>query len=109
MSNVKAGDTAMLIEPSNYGRLVHVEAWDRSASAARCQLVWKCIALQTIRCGNESGDQVADWPPGTSVRTFDRNLRPIRDTDGTDEALVLAEKRDALPKALRIRQIVEAI
>lgn len=93
MSNVNAGDTAMMTDPANYGRLVHVDQQHADFSFTTHQLVWQCTALQTIRCGSVWGGSRGDQAPGTPIIAYDRQLRPIRDTDGADEVEAIAQRK----------------
>jgi hypothetical protein len=92
--NVQAGDTAMMTDPENYGRLVHVDQPHEDYSFITHQRVWRCTALQTIRCGYVHGGHYGDQPPGQVICAYDRQLRPIRDNDGTDEVI----RKVGLPK-----------
>jgi len=90
MSDVRRGDTAMLTEPSNYGRLVHVNHRHDST-------YWHVTALQTVALWNLDGPHrpAVDYPAGTEFLCFHRYLRPIRDTDGEDEVAKLARENHA--------------
>lgn len=106
MSGVQAGDTAMCVAPSNYGRLCIVER-----PYSKEPNTWCCTALQTFTladCSLHADREFRDYPAGTGFSAHTNDLKPWRPGHGTDEALVLAEARDAMPKpvdAAPVRQV----
>jgi hypothetical protein len=102
MSNVKAGDRAIIIRSDigNLGRVVQVVEERQKLRPGDCYkvsgikwiadtpgLVWLC----------ESEGSALNCPGGgmVSVRPIpDWALRPLRDTDGADEVLLIAQRKD---------------
>jgi hypothetical protein len=92
---IEPGVIAMITEPSNYGRLVHVEF---RFSATH----WAVTSLQTITLTYTSDNTPAgDWPAGTGVIAPDHVLRPFGGLDATEEA------SNALPNVMVPRRQVE--
>jgi hypothetical protein len=91
MPNCAPGDLAEIIHGPNAGRRCVVEsAVPREGNPLpRLGWAWYVAPLQPMVAaitvhGFTAGEVV---PPGPTVITFDCDLRPIRDADGTDEVL----------------------
>jgi hypothetical protein len=92
---IEPGVIAMVTEPTNYGRLVHV---DRRFSATH----WAVTSLQTVTLAHTSDSTPAgDFPAGTRFIAPDRVLIPFGGLDATEEA------SNALPNVMAPRRQVE--
>jgi hypothetical protein len=85
--NCKPGDLAVVVRPrleENRGALVRCISLDAEGD-------WLVEPLQRIRRGATDDGEVFGLY-GDSVYCADSQLRPIRDSDGTDETLTWASK-----------------
>lgn len=95
MKTITAGVIAMITEPTNYGRLVHV---DLRFSATH----WAVTSLQTVTLTHTSDSTPAgDFPGGTRFIAPDRVLIPFGGLDAAEEA------RNAFPNVMAPRRQVE--
>jgi hypothetical protein len=97
--NCKPGDTAMGLDPDNYGRLCVVN----HPAAGLTGPGWTCTTLQTWRLTMNGPDGPRDnYPAGTVFRTLDSQLKPLRDEEGTDEMVRLAGKPEETTKPVEV-------
>jgi hypothetical protein len=102
MSNVKKGDIAIIVrvesaqELPDLGKLVSVVDYGESyEDVGDSRLYWGCVSLSgPVMALDVETNEWSLSEPGEEVQMVDSFLRPIRDSDGADEVLLIAQRKD---------------